>query len=68
MQLCYKWKLDAPFTITPGSGVLPPGQTENCTIFFEPQDAAAFTASAACELDSGEQVIMKVTNQAIQFA
>ncbi|KAF6255251.1 hypothetical protein COO60DRAFT_1662608 [Scenedesmus sp. NREL 46B-D3] len=52
--LRFAWKIGAPFAILPAAGQLAPGQTLTCQVLFDPQEAAAYRAAAACSLDNGE--------------
>lgn len=58
--LAFAWRVEAPFAVVPASGRLGAGQGMTCQVAFAPEEAAAFTGSAACELDSGDVVVVKV--------
>lgn len=61
VELSFAWALQAPFAIEPARALLPPGQSARFEAVFKPQDASAFTASAACKLDNGQELIMQIT-------
>ncbi|KAJ3149889.1 hypothetical protein HK101_002002 [Irineochytrium annulatum] len=44
----YEWEISKPFSMTPKSGLLQPGQTILVTIEFKPHNASVFTATAVC--------------------
>lgn len=58
--LTFAWRVDAPFSVAPPCGALAPGERVVCTAAFEPRDAAAYSGSAACQLDGGEVVAVEV--------
>ncbi|ORY53838.1 hypothetical protein BCR33DRAFT_674998 [Rhizoclosmatium globosum] len=51
----FEWEVSKPFTITPRSGTLPPGQATNITIDFKPENASVFTANAICNFGDKTQ-------------
>jgi len=56
----FSWRVETPFSVLPAAGRLGAGQGMACQVAFAPEEAAAFTGSAACALDSGESVVVKV--------
>lgn len=58
--LAFRWRAEAPFSVSPSSGRLAPGAGAACEVAFAPEEAAAFVGTAACELDSGEVVAVQV--------
>ncbi|KAI8476927.1 MAG: hypothetical protein J3K34DRAFT_516186 [Monoraphidium minutum] len=62
--LTFSWRSEAPFSVTPASGRLAPGEAAACRAAFVPGEAAAFEGTAACELDSGEVVVVKLAGAA----
>jgi hypothetical protein len=59
-QVSLRWKVQEPFRIEPPTAQLPPGQVLQVQALFMPQDACAFTGTAACELDTGGSSIVRV--------
>ncbi|KAI9141425.1 hypothetical protein BKA69DRAFT_1166792 [Paraphysoderma sedebokerense] len=44
----YDWKVDKPFRIVPSSGELKPNAETRVTVEYNPEDASAFSVTAAC--------------------
>ncbi|GBF91298.1 hypothetical protein Rsub_03618 [Raphidocelis subcapitata] len=60
----FSWRVEPPFSVEPAAGRLAPGEGLACEVAFEPREAAAFLGSAACELDSGEVVVVQLSGAA----
>jgi hypothetical protein len=58
--LAFSWRVEPPFSVAPPAGRLAPGEGLACEVAFEPLEAAAFSGSAVCELDSGEAAVVQV--------
>ncbi|KAJ3219527.1 hypothetical protein HDU67_000472 [Dinochytrium kinnereticum] len=51
----YEWDIAKPFSITPRTGTLLPGQSCPVTIEFKPHNASVFTATAVCKFGDKDQ-------------
>ena len=58
--VAFRWRVEAPFSVSPAAGRLAPGAGAVCEVVFAPEEAAAFAGTAACELGSGEVVLVQV--------
>ncbi|MEW5306910.1 MAG: hypothetical protein WDW36_009343 [Sanguina aurantia] len=54
-----EWRLDPPFSITPSSGSLAPGECSTFDVSFHPTEACSYDARAACQLESGPTSVVK---------
>ena len=61
MQITLGWRIDPPFAITPASITLPAGESAQFEVSFKPDDASSFSASACCQLSSGESIVTTVS-------
>lgn len=55
------WKLEPPFSISPLTSNLAPGQAATFEVSFQPQEAGSFQGHAACMLDNGVSSLCLVT-------
>ncbi|KAJ9506854.1 hypothetical protein QJQ45_029976, partial [Haematococcus lacustris] len=61
IQVTLSWKLDAPFSISPASASLAPGQALACKVCFTPQEASSYSGHATCLLGNGGSASCLVT-------
>ncbi|XP_070694450.1 cilia- and flagella-associated protein 65 [Pempheris klunzingeri] len=54
LQTCFQWECDAPFQLSPGRGLLKPGQESHITVVFQPQEALVYQQRAFCSFGEEE--------------
>lgn len=64
-QVGITWKLDSPFSISPQSVVLSPGESHKFMVSFLPVEACSYDAHAVCQLDNGSSVPVNVSTMQI---
>lgn len=54
----FRWETPYPFEITPASGVIPIGHSQDITVSISPVDASVFVAEAVCIVGEGVHAII----------
>lgn len=55
------WRLDEPFSISPATATLEPGQGTVFTVSFMPLEACSYAGNACCLLDNGSSAECRVS-------
>jgi len=61
VQVRVTWRLDAPFSISPQTSMLSPGDVMQFDVSFLPQEAGSFAGNATCILDNGSTASCSVS-------
>ncbi|KAF5836871.1 hypothetical protein DUNSADRAFT_5310, partial [Dunaliella salina] len=61
VQVRVTWRLDAPFSISPQTSLLSPGDVIHFDVSFLPQEAGSFAGNATCILDNGSTASCSVS-------
>jgi hypothetical protein len=61
VQITVAWRLDEPFSITPASSTLQPGQGCTFDVSFLPNEACSYAGNACCQIEGGASAECNVT-------
>lgn len=59
------WRIEAPFSISPLTASLEPGEAAVFQVSFAPLEACSYEVNAAVQLDTGAGSLVKVSSDAV---